>query len=118
MNNIPDSSVMIEPKARTTIANACYVKISFLETNNWNNNILITSEFHIKRASLIFSKALGNRYSTKYIMLKSELSRIELALRALSEGMLYIFQKVIFIGISDGDHQNILSRYQKLHLTL
>ncbi|MBS7563602.1 YdcF family protein [Mucilaginibacter sp. Bleaf8] len=52
--NIPDSSILIESKSRNTIENALFTR-QLLKTQNLKPPyLLVTSDFHMRRAMLIF----------------------------------------------------------------
>lgn len=55
MCGVPDSSLVIEDKARNTAENAQFTR-KLLNSTLKKNHILITSAFHIRRASACFKK--------------------------------------------------------------
>ena len=55
--NIPDSSILLEDKARNTLENAAYSKVLLQKENLKPPYLLVTSAFHMRRALLIFKKA-------------------------------------------------------------
>ncbi|MEM4271303.1 MAG: YdcF family protein [Candidatus Pacearchaeota archaeon] len=72
---IPKDKIILESKSKNTYENALYVS-KILKEQNWKKIILITSAFHMKRASLCFQK-LGIEvipYPTDYRTLKREIN--------------------------------------------
>lgn len=52
---IPASAISIEPRARDTIHNACY-SAAIMRNHGWRSAEVISSEEHLSRAGLIFSR--------------------------------------------------------------
>ena len=52
---IPDSAILIEPNARNTIENACYA-VRMMQDHDWRSAEVISSDYHLPRAALIFSR--------------------------------------------------------------
>lgn len=50
---IPDSAIFVEPNARNTIENACY-SVRIMNAHGWHSAEVISSDFHLPRAGLIF----------------------------------------------------------------
>ena len=117
-NGVPESDIITEERASSTVGNAYYVKTSILEPNGWRNNIVITSDFHMTRAKQVFSKVLGEGYVTAYLASGQELSPIEVVKIPVRERAYYLLQKVLFLGIRDGDHEQIRNRFEFLHLPI
>ena len=59
---VPEEALFLEEESRETIGNALYAKIQFLEKNNWTSVVIVTSEYHSKRALYIFQRVLGEGY--------------------------------------------------------
>jgi uncharacterized SAM-binding protein YcdF (DUF218 family) len=55
MLGIPESSILLEEKARTTFLNAKY-SLKIVRENKFKSAILVTSPYHTFRASLIFGR--------------------------------------------------------------
>ena len=51
---VPDSTIFVEPKARNTYQNA-FFSVGIMKQNKFKSAAIVTSEFHRKRASAIFS---------------------------------------------------------------
>jgi uncharacterized SAM-binding protein YcdF (DUF218 family) len=52
---IPDSAILIEPQARNTIENACFA-VRMMQEHDWHSAEVVSSEYHLPRAALIFSR--------------------------------------------------------------
>lgn len=68
---VPKKSILVEEHSQNTFENAFYVTKLFLEPNNWKKILVITSDFHIRRTSRIFSKLLGSEYSLQFLAPKT-----------------------------------------------
>jgi uncharacterized SAM-binding protein YcdF (DUF218 family) len=55
--NVPDSAVLIENKSKNTIENAAFTKAMLESRHLKPPYILVTSDFHMRRAMKIFTKA-------------------------------------------------------------
>ena len=51
---IPPSAIFVETKARDTIQNACY-SARVMSNHGWRSAEVVSSEYHLPRASMIFS---------------------------------------------------------------
>jgi uncharacterized SAM-binding protein YcdF (DUF218 family) len=52
---VPDSVIFIEPEAKDTIQNACYAT-RIMKMHNWSSAEIVSSESHLPRAAMIFSR--------------------------------------------------------------
>jgi uncharacterized SAM-binding protein YcdF (DUF218 family) len=57
---IPKQDLLIEDKAKDTIGNAVYTKEMILKKNLHRTIILVTSDYHLKRALRLFLHIFGN----------------------------------------------------------
>ena len=53
---VPDSAIILEPKAEDTIQNACY-SARIMKERGWRSAEVVTSQYHLPRAGMIFSHA-------------------------------------------------------------
>jgi uncharacterized SAM-binding protein YcdF (DUF218 family) len=100
---VPSEAVLIEEEARDTIGNAYFVARRLLEPNGWRSVRVVTSDFHVPRASWIFQKVLGDDYDVAFSVSSSELfaSTIPHRVREESDVTRFVFE---WIGhIDDGD---------------
>jgi uncharacterized SAM-binding protein YcdF (DUF218 family) len=51
---IPASAVLVEPKARDTIQNACY-SVRIMNQHGWRSAEVVSNAWHLQRSALIFS---------------------------------------------------------------
>lgn len=61
-NGIPDSQILPEPYAMSTIYNALNSR-DILEDQGITNVIIVTSDFHMKRSKKLFDLVLGKEYT-------------------------------------------------------
>jgi uncharacterized SAM-binding protein YcdF (DUF218 family) len=52
---IPKAAIFVEPKARNTIENACYAE-RIMKAHGWQSAEVVSSEYHLPRAGILFSK--------------------------------------------------------------
>jgi uncharacterized SAM-binding protein YcdF (DUF218 family) len=52
---IPESAILVEPKARDTMQNACYAA-RIMKAHGWRSAEVVSSASHLPRASIIFSE--------------------------------------------------------------
>jgi uncharacterized SAM-binding protein YcdF (DUF218 family) len=52
---IPPSAIFVETKAKDTIQNACY-SARLMSKHGWRSAEVVSSEYHLPRASMIFSR--------------------------------------------------------------
>lgn len=52
---IPVDAVVVEPAARNTIENACYA-VRMMKAHGWGSAEIVSSNWHLQRAGLIFSR--------------------------------------------------------------
>src|SRR3989338_1963789 len=64
---VPEGGILKEDISKDTIGNAYFCKINFLETNNWHNVVIVTSDYHIPRTRYIFEKVLGKNYMIEFV---------------------------------------------------
>jgi uncharacterized SAM-binding protein YcdF (DUF218 family) len=51
---IPESAVLVEPRARDTIQNACY-SVRIMNQHGWRSAEVVSNAWHLQRSALIFS---------------------------------------------------------------
>jgi uncharacterized SAM-binding protein YcdF (DUF218 family) len=52
---VPEPAIVVEPRARDTIQNACYAE-RIMKAHGWGSAEVVSSASHLPRAALIFSK--------------------------------------------------------------
>ena len=70
-NNVPENDVIKEEASVDTIGNVYFLKRDILKPRNWKRLIVVTSDFHVKRAKYIFTKILGKDYKLEFKPTKS-----------------------------------------------
>lgn len=96
-------SLLLEEESRDTLGNAYFVKLHYLEPNEWTSVRVVTSDFHLSRAAWVFRKILGPTFDFSFVSAFSGLSPEELIGRALEECKIYIFLNEWLQALRDGD---------------
>ncbi|MEO7457581.1 MAG: YdcF family protein [Gemmatimonadaceae bacterium] len=100
---LPPDALLVEDDSRDTVGNAYFVLRRFLEPNEWNAIRVVTSDFHIQRASWVFQKVLGLGYDVSFSASRSELDHSSVAARAREEANINAFLMEWMENIPDGD---------------
>ena len=100
---VPEGGILKEDISKDTIGNAYFCKINFLETNNWHNVVIVTSDYHIPRTRYIFEKVLGKNYMIEFVSVDSKLSSEEFTAKINKENKTTEFLKKWFDSIMPGD---------------
>ena len=101
---------MLEEKALDTMSNAVYTKVFLLESR-CKTPIVITSCYHIPRASYIFSHILGPDFEPTYVSAPTGLGREDYHRHWHSESRKMI-EAVEFLDGLDawpGDHERVFA---------
>tara|TARA_B100001250_G_C19536372_1_gene672720 strand:+ start:201 stop:737 length:537 start_codon:yes stop_codon:yes gene_type:complete len=64
---VPSEKVIAEINSRDTVGDAFFTKKNILNNKNWKNILVTTSDYHVKRASIIFKFIYGVEYNIKVI---------------------------------------------------
>ena len=110
---VPDDALLLEDVARDTLGNAYFVREQFLGPNGWTSVRVVTSDFHLSRAALVFRKVLGSRYDFSFVSAASGLSPRELIFQALEECRITIFLNEWLEAVEEGDDaaiEHLMSR--------
>lgn len=67
-------NVLVETKSQDTLGNAYWSKITFLKPAKWHKFMVVTSDFHVKRAKYIFSKVFGQEYRMSFVGVRTNFS--------------------------------------------
>ena len=100
---LPREVLLMEEESRDTIGNAYFVLRRYLEPNEWNSIRVVTSDFHIQRASWVFQKVLGVGYDVAFSPAQSELDHLTIAARAREESDITSFLMEWIGALPDGD---------------
>ena len=68
---LPSADILKEESSSDTIGNAFFVKKKILQKKKWKRIIIITSDFHVERAKIIFRKVYGRNFFMKFIGTKT-----------------------------------------------
>ncbi|HLC47302.1 MAG TPA: YdcF family protein [Candidatus Nanoarchaeia archaeon] len=110
---IPKERLILEEDSRDTVGNAVFSKKIFLKNKLPQKKIvLITSDYHMKRALMIFTHVFGNGYS--FIGISSRpfiLHKIALLLKEFEHKEI---ERLVFSEVRIGDHdkaEELIKRY-------
>lgn len=107
---IPENKIITELNSRDTVGDAFFTKQNIVIGRNWKNLLVVTSEYHVKRTSLIFKFIYGPNYGIKVIGSHSEKdNNISSEMKSLEA-----FNKT-FRNIKSGDDSNIYKRMSNKH---
>jgi uncharacterized SAM-binding protein YcdF (DUF218 family) len=98
----PDK-IKLEEASMDCLGNAYFTKTSFLEPRNWRNILLITSDYHIARATYVFRKVLGGDYSITPKATPSGFTAEELKAKAIHEDKVLALTKHFLEPVTAGD---------------
>ena len=59
---VPAGALLLEEDAKDTLGNAYFTWARYLEPNGWSSIRVVTSDFHLSRAAMVFRKILGPGY--------------------------------------------------------
>lgn len=102
-----EEKILLEESSKDTTGNAYFTKINFLKPKNWKNIIVITSDYHFKKAKYIFQKVLGPEYEMDFIETQGKLSRPEFEKKIQREQKVLSLLKQWMSQIKDGDDTEI-----------
>jgi uncharacterized SAM-binding protein YcdF (DUF218 family) len=104
---VPERALLLEEDAKDTLGNAYFTWARFLEPNGWTSIRVVTSDFHLSRAAMVFRKILGPGYDFSMVAAPSGLSPRELIDRALEECKITIFLNEWLEALADADEHAI-----------
>lgn len=100
---VPRSAMLLEEDARDTLGNAYFVWKRYMLPRDWWSIRVVTSDFHIPRASWVFSKVLGPAYDVAFSAASTERFASTLVHRARAERDSAAFLAEWLGGMRDGD---------------
>ena len=104
---VPPDALLLEEDAKDTLGNAYFTWARYLEPNGWTSIRVVTSDFHLSRAALVFRKILGPGYDFSFVSAPSGFSPRELIGRALEECRIIIFLNEWLEALADADEHAI-----------
>jgi uncharacterized SAM-binding protein YcdF (DUF218 family) len=63
---VPGENIHLEETSRDTIGNAYFTRTCFVEPNGWTRLRIVTSDFHVPRAAMVFERILGVTYDISF----------------------------------------------------
>lgn len=118
MRRIEDA-ILCEDQSIDTISNAWYAKKLCLEPHGITSCILVTSDYHMERARVIFEWVLGPQYTITCVEAPSPLSGEERVRRDQFENMLTDYVKTHLISsIAAGDDEALQRFMETEHLRM
>lgn len=112
---IHKKDVLVEDYSEDTIGNAFFTKIRFLEPNNWNNVIVVTSKFHANRALYVFKKVLGSGFNVRIVKAKDIMSNKQLSKKIKREKRISQLTNKWLQDLRDGDDNALREFLFKKH---
>ncbi|MBU3905253.1 MAG: YdcF family protein [Nanoarchaeota archaeon] len=103
IHGAPEDRILMEEESKDTIGNAYFVKSKYLEPNEWNKILIVTSDFHTERVKYVFRKVLGPQYLFDIVGVESDASDKELEMEKKIIG----FIKKYLEDVEDGDNEAI-----------
>lgn len=104
---IPSSAVYLEEHSKDTVGNALFVKTSLLEPKGWKKVMVITSEYHVDKAKLLFDFILGPDYQIEYASVEAVKTSEEIADWKKRQEPIIAKIKDRMKGIAPGDTESI-----------
>ena len=102
-SSIKREKIISDPNSRDTVGDAFFTKKNIIKPKNLKNICIVTSDWHIKRTSMIFNFIYGKDYLLKFIETKTSRSHI---FQKNEKNSLNTFIKT-FIGIERGNDKEI-----------
>lgn len=92
---LPKSAILVEEYSQSTFENALYVSKLFLEPRGWKNVLVVTSDFHIKRARYIFEQLLKNTFRLTFVGSSGDESGVKKMQQSVKEFVLLHTQRLL-----------------------
>ena len=122
---IPSDKIITELNSRDTVGDAFFTKQNALIARGWKNLLVVTSDYHVKRTSIVFKFIYGSGYTIDVIGSDSQKDN-----NIFSETKSLKSFKKTFRGLNSGDDCKIYERmlekhpfyngdvYPRIHITL
>jgi hypothetical protein len=110
-SDILDELVLTEKNSRDTVGDAIFTKINIVKKSSLNDLLVVTSDYHVLRASKIFSYIYGEKYTIKVLGSKTNK---EMKLLGQEKKSLEQFNKT-FNDIKSGNDDLIYQRLCSEH---
>jgi len=112
---IDSKDILKEETSTDTIGNAFFLKKKILKPKKWKNLIVITSDFHLERAKIIFKKVLGKGYKIRFVGSKVfDIPMFFYKWLGMEKDLIEL-TKAFFKGVKDGNNIQIKKLIRKVH---
>ncbi len=111
IRNVPSKFILTEENSRDTVGDAVFTKKHIALNREWNNLLVVTSDYHILRAYEIFTYVYGKNFSIKVIGADTDNNKERIKNEKKSIQMFYD----TFTGIEAGDDTLIYKRLCEQH---
>lgn len=64
---VPEENITAELNSRDTVGDAFFTKLNIVKHKPWKNLLVVTSDYHVDRTSIIFNFIYGDQYNIKVI---------------------------------------------------
>lgn len=109
---IPEKKIYLENKSKDTIGNAYYAKKNYFIPKKEKRALIITSDFHLKRARFIFKKIFGKSYKIVFVATPSVIKEKEKVKKRQKE--LLEKTKKMLAPMKLGDHNYLRGKLYKI----
>ncbi len=111
---IPKNILLKEDRSLDTFGNAYFSKL-IVKRHKFDEIIIFTSDYHLRRAKIIFEKVFGTKYDLKFV--KCGGWTIPLMFFVLSgyENQIYKITKIFLKSSKDGDEKSIMEKIFNFH---
>jgi vancomycin permeability regulator SanA len=104
---IPEAVLYVEEQSTDTLGNAYFSRVKFLDVNGWRAVVVVTSAFHIDRASYLFQKVLGHSFCTEFVSCTTAKESLEQERLLVLERHIKKIYGQWLDDVIDGDHEAI-----------
>jgi uncharacterized SAM-binding protein YcdF (DUF218 family) len=108
---VPEDAIFCDTNARDTVGDAVFSKRNVIQPKGWNRLLVVTTDYHVKRAHEIFTFIYGKDYS---IEVKGANSTTPQSHEDAENTSIKAFHST-FAGISAGDDAAIWERLRSDH---
>ena len=108
---VPSNSILTVKTSRDTVGDAIFTKAYVATNRGWNDLLVVTSDYHVRRSEKIFNYIYGSTYNIKFI--SSDTGKADSQFNS-EKNSLDAFHKT-FINIASGDDKGIHDRLCKSH---
>jgi len=114
---VSKDDMLLEENSRDTITDMFFTKLDYLKPNDWKKNIVVSSEWHLPRLSMVFDRVLGENYYTR-LFGSHDLEGEELRRAKIKEHIYYILDRFVLFNVKSGDDKAIGRRIESFYNSL